>query len=123
MRFSTRDLLWLTLAAGLLCGWMRASYKVQQLNDQARHNIECIQHWIERKQIAPVDPHHLMFSIWAATQTYADFDPQIRIVTGRRRQTQADFEAAADAIVRIVLKGCGLVCHEDRSVETVKARH
>ena len=54
--------------------------QVEQLNEQARHNIECIQRWIERKQIAPVDAHHLMFSIWAATQTYADFDWQIAAV-------------------------------------------
>jgi TetR/AcrR family transcriptional regulator len=57
--------------------------QVEQLNEQARHNIECIQRWIDRGQIAHVDPHHLMFSIWAATQTYADFDWQISVVTAR----------------------------------------
>ncbi|PJN95178.1 TetR family transcriptional regulator, partial [Amaricoccus sp. HAR-UPW-R2A-40] len=33
-------------------------------------------------RIAPVDPHHLIFSIWAVTQHYADFDAQVRAVLG-----------------------------------------
>jgi len=41
--------------------------QVELLNDQAKHNIACIQTWIDRGLIAPIDPHHLMFSIWAAT--------------------------------------------------------
>lgn len=82
--------------------------QVQQLNDQARHNIECIQAWIDSGQIAPIDPHHLMFSIWAATQTYADFDWQISSVTGKAKLDDADYEAAAQTITRMVLKGCEL---------------
>lgn len=34
--------------------------------------------WAEAGRIAPVDPHHLIFSIWATTQHYADFDVQVR---------------------------------------------
>ncbi len=30
----------------------------------------------------PTDPHHLIFSIWATTQHYADFDVQVRAVLG-----------------------------------------
>ena len=44
----------------------------------------------------------LLFLIWAATQTYADFDVQIRAVTGRRSQTRADFDRAADTIVVVI---------------------
>lgn len=80
--------------------------QVQQLNNQARHNIDCIQAWIDSGQIAPVDPHHLMFSIWAATQTYADFDWQISSVTGKEKLDDADYEAATQTITRLVLKGC-----------------
>ncbi|MFS2161614.1 TetR/AcrR family transcriptional regulator [Pseudomonas sp. Pseusp122] len=82
--------------------------QVQQLNNQARHNIDCIQAWIDSGQIAPVDPHHLMFSIWAATQTYADFDWQISSVTGKEKLDDADYEAATETITRLVLKGCEL---------------
>jgi TetR/AcrR family transcriptional regulator len=34
--------------------------------------------WVEAGKLAPVEPHHLIFSIWATTQHYADFDAQIR---------------------------------------------
>ena len=56
--------------------------------------------------MAKVDPHHLLFSIWAATQTYADFDWQISSVTGKTTLDDRDYEAAAQTITRLVLKGC-----------------
>jgi TetR/AcrR family transcriptional regulator len=64
--------------------------------------------WVEAGLMDPVDPVRLLFLIWAATQTYADFDVQIRAVTGRRAQSRADFERAADTVVAVVLKGCGV---------------
>ena len=82
--------------------------QVQLLNAQAKHNIDCIQTWIDRGQIAPIDPHHLMFSIWAATQTYADFDWQISAITGKAKLDDSDYEAATQTIIRLVLKGCEL---------------
>lgn len=41
-----------------------------------------VRDWIADGKIAPVDPHHLIFSIWALTQHYADFDVQVRAVLG-----------------------------------------
>lgn len=38
--------------------------------------------WMAEGRIAPVPPIHLIFSIWALTQHYADFDTQIRAVLG-----------------------------------------
>lgn len=37
-----------------------------------------IRGWAEAGQINPLDPYHLIFSIWATTQHYADFDVQVR---------------------------------------------
>ena len=39
-----------------------------------------IRRWGAEGRIAPVDPHHLIFSIWALTQHYADFEAQIRLI-------------------------------------------
>ncbi len=39
-----------------------------------------IQGWVDAGQIASVHPYHLIFSIWAQTQHYADFDVQVRAV-------------------------------------------
>jgi TetR/AcrR family transcriptional regulator len=50
--------------------------------------------WVEAGRIAPVDPRHLIFSIWAATQHYADFDAQVRAVLGGNDAGR--FDAAAD---------------------------
>ncbi|MCP3968865.1 MAG: TetR family transcriptional regulator [Rhodobacteraceae bacterium] len=37
-----------------------------------------IRGWAGAGRIAAVDPYHLIFSIWATTQHYADFDVQVR---------------------------------------------
>ncbi|WP_322893071.1 MULTISPECIES: TetR family transcriptional regulator C-terminal domain-containing protein [unclassified Yoonia] len=39
-----------------------------------------IRSWADAGKIAPVDPYHLIFSIWALTQHYADFDVQVQAV-------------------------------------------
>jgi TetR/AcrR family transcriptional regulator len=41
-----------------------------------------VREWSKAGLIADVDPYHLIFSIWALTQHYADFDVQIRAVLG-----------------------------------------
>ncbi|MFT6916836.1 MAG: TetR/AcrR family transcriptional regulator [Motiliproteus sp.] len=77
-----------------------------QLLEQTRLSTEKIQSWIERGLMSPIDPHHLLFTIWASTQTYADFDWQIAAVTGKDKLTDSDYEAAAHFIEQLVLKGC-----------------
>lgn len=39
---------------------------------------EIIRAWAQAGKIAQMDPYHLIFSIWATTQHYADFDAQVR---------------------------------------------
>ncbi|MFV0475532.1 MAG: TetR family transcriptional regulator C-terminal domain-containing protein [Pikeienuella sp.] len=43
---------------------------------------EVIRVWIRQGRMRRVDPRHLIFAIWATTQHYADFDPQVRAVLG-----------------------------------------
>ncbi|RDE22863.1 TetR family transcriptional regulator [Motiliproteus coralliicola] len=78
----------------------------QQLMEQTRTSTARIQSWIDQGLMAKVDPQHLLFSLWASTQTYADFDWQITAVTGRDELTDSDFETAASLIEQLVLKGC-----------------
>ena len=49
--------------------------------------------WEAEGRLAPVDPRHLIFSIWATTQHYADFDTQVRAILRPRRD--AHFADAA----------------------------
>ena len=65
--------------------------------------------WVSQGRMAPVDSTHLFFSIWSATQTYADFDVQIRAVLGKTELTPADHERATRHVVSLVLRGCGLL--------------
>ena len=58
-----------------------------------------IRRWIEAGQLAPVDPYHLIFSIWALTQHYADFDAQIRMI--RDGQEPLD---GADAFLEVLFE-------------------
>ena len=39
-----------------------------------------IQGWIEQGRLPPLDPRHLIFSIWASTQHYADFESQVSLL-------------------------------------------
>ncbi|MDT8853671.1 TetR family transcriptional regulator C-terminal domain-containing protein [Paracoccaceae bacterium Fryx2] len=41
-----------------------------------------LQGWMDQGRIARLHPVHLVFSIWALTQHYADFDTQVRAVLG-----------------------------------------
>ena len=67
-----------------------------------------VQGWIDAGRMAPVDPLHLFFTIWAATQTYADFDEQIKAVLGRATLSAKDHARATEHVVALVLRGCGL---------------
>jgi TetR/AcrR family transcriptional regulator len=62
-----------------------------------------IRAWTAEGRIAPVDPHHLIFSIWAVTQHYADFDAQIRAVLGTA--DGARFEDAARFLSGLYARG------------------
>ncbi len=64
--------------------------------------------WAEAGRIDPIEPAHLFFLIWAATQTYADFAVQVGAVLERETLTDQDFEDATETVTRIVLKGCGI---------------
>ena len=50
--------------------------------------------WARAGRLAPVDPHHLIFSIWATTQHYADFDAQVRGILGPDDPAHFDNAAA-----------------------------
>lgn len=50
------------------------------LKDLVEEKAAVISKWSADGRIAPVHPHHLIFSVWALTQHYADFDVQVRAV-------------------------------------------
>lgn len=61
--------------------------------------------WIKTGKLAPIDPYHLIFSIWSITQHYADFSAQIEAITGRRLDDETFFEQTVSNIQTLVLGG------------------
>jgi TetR/AcrR family transcriptional regulator len=61
--------------------------------------------WMEQGQLTRTDPYHLIFSIWATTQHYADFDVQVRAVLGKDRNGEGRFEDAARYLEQLFLYG------------------
>ena len=61
--------------------------------------------WMDEGKLSPADPYHLIFSIWATTQHYADFDVQVRAVLGPDRNGEGRFEDAARYLEQLFMHG------------------
>lgn len=53
-----------------------------ELKDLVDEKSAVLRHWMDQGRIARLHPAHLIFSVWALTQHYADFDVQVRAVLG-----------------------------------------
>lgn len=60
--------------------------------------------WVATGKLAPVDPHHLIFMIWAATQHYADFSAQVEAVTGKSLKDDDFFHSTVDNVQRMIIE-------------------
>jgi TetR/AcrR family transcriptional regulator len=79
-----------------------------ELRELVAVKASVIDGWIAAGRMAPVDSVHLFFTIWAATQTYADFDVQVSAVLGLSELTAPDYGRATEHLVSLILRGCGL---------------
>ncbi|MGZ3183138.1 MAG: TetR family transcriptional regulator C-terminal domain-containing protein [Telluria sp.] len=68
-----------------------------------RKDIEVFERWIEEGKIAPINATHLLFAIWAMTQSYADFATQMALVLDRKALTRKDFDEGERLIVEMVI--------------------
>ena len=75
------------------------------MKDLVDEKAEVIKGWMRDGKIVQTDPWHLIFSIWATTQHYADFDVQVRAVRGPDRDGESRFEAAAHFLEQLFLDG------------------
>ncbi len=66
-----------------------------------------LQGWAAERRIADLPPHHLIFSIWAMTQHYADFEVQVRAVLGPEHDPYAEADAFLDTLFRKLLAPVG----------------
>ncbi len=66
-------------------------------------DIAVFESWMAAGKIATVNTTHLLFAIWAMTQSYADFAAQMSLVLGHSPLNDNDFEDAETMIVDMVL--------------------
>jgi len=64
--------------------------------------------WVTEGKLAPIDPNHLIFMIWAATQHYADFSTQVEAVTGKTLRDEAFFQQTVENVQRMIIEGIRL---------------
>jgi TetR/AcrR family transcriptional regulator len=68
-----------------------------------RADIAVFERWIAEGKIAPVNATHLLFAVWAMTQSYADFAAQMTLVLDRSELTEQDFQEGEQLITAMVL--------------------
>ena len=61
--------------------------------------------WIRDGKLAAVDPHHLIFMIWATTQHYADFATQVEAVTGTDLNDAVFFQRTVNNVQSMIIEG------------------
>jgi TetR/AcrR family transcriptional regulator len=61
--------------------------------------------WVKSGKLAPIDPQHLIFMIWASTQHYADFAPQVEAVTGATLRDETFFNQTVENVQRMIIEG------------------
>jgi len=74
-----------------------------QLKALVDEKAKVIRGWVQSGQLADVDPYHLIFSIWATTQHYADFEVQVRGILGAAED--GHFHDAAHFLTQLYASG------------------
>ena len=68
--------------------------------------VRLIERWIAEGKMAPVDPEHLLYMLWATTQHYADFGHQIETLNAGPL-SDSDWQKATDSVKTMILRGIG----------------
>jgi TetR/AcrR family transcriptional regulator len=73
------------------------------LRNRVKSLAAVIDGWAVLGKIRPVDATHLLFCLWAMTQTYADFAVQIGAVLGKPELDEDVFKTAVQTITSMVI--------------------
>ncbi|MFN6924068.1 MAG: TetR/AcrR family transcriptional regulator [Tabrizicola sp.] len=84
-------------------------YLETTLRDWTESRIAVIQRWIDEGKMAPVNPRHLLYMLWATTQHYADFGHQVQTLNGGKPLTDAQWNEAKASVKNMVLRGIGAI--------------
>lgn len=84
-------------------------YLETTLRDWTAGRAALIQRWIDEGKMAPVNPDHLLYMLWATTQHYADFGHQIETLNGGKPLTDTQWQAAKASVKDMILRGIGAI--------------
>ena len=86
---------------------MLKDYLREHLKPQFERDVKVVKSWINKGLIKKVHPQHFFFTIWAATQTYADFSVQMEILLDKPILQDKEFKQAEQAIIEFVMRSIG----------------
>jgi TetR/AcrR family transcriptional regulator len=76
-----------------------------ELRDLVMEKTAVIRTWVDAGLLAPIDPYHLIFSLWATTQHYADFRVQVESITGHTLDDPQFFEEVLGSLQKLIIEG------------------
>jgi TetR/AcrR family transcriptional regulator len=84
-------------------------YLETTLRDWTEGRAQVVRRWIAEGKMAPVDPNHLLYMLWATTQHYADFGHQIETLNGGRPLSDRQWAEAKESVKAVILRGIGAI--------------
>ncbi|WP_431299578.1 TetR/AcrR family transcriptional regulator [Tabrizicola sp. BL-A-41-H6] len=84
-------------------------YLETTLRDWTNGRIAVIQQWIDEGRMAPIDPRHLLYMLWASTQHYADFGHQIETLNHGQPLSDRQWTEAKANLKAMILRGIGAI--------------
>ena len=89
----------------ILQGAPRIQEELQGLKNLVDEKATVFRKWMDEGKMRKIDPYHMIFSIWATTQHYADFDVQVQAVLGTKKSGDGRFEDAARYLDQLFVHG------------------
>ncbi len=83
-------------------------YLEHTLTEWTEGRAKVIERWIAEGRMDRVNPHHLLYMLWATTQHYADFNHQIETLNGGKPLSDDQWEEAKASVKQIILAGIGI---------------
>lgn len=84
-------------------------YLETTLREWTEGRIAVIQRWIDEGKMAPINPRHLLYMLWATTQHYADFGHQIQTLNDGKPLSDKEWREAKASVKDMVLRGIGAI--------------
>lgn len=80
-------------------------YVKTEMRQNFLNACKLVQKWIDEGHIIKVDPAHIFFMIWAMTQYYADHEVPVKLLLGKNKLDEDDYQAALKTISAMIVNG------------------